>query len=145
FGRRRHDRPVPPAVRQARADRPLGAPRRVPLVPRARRSAGLRLRLLRSARPLLVPGRRATTCSRVGPRRGSVLTMAGLLQRIRGWWNKDAPAVADEETRMTQAERDAASEDFEARKDDLRARDEFLAGGAADYERDSEPPADPAP
>ena len=33
--RRRHDRPVPAAVAEARADRPLGASRRVPLVPRA--------------------------------------------------------------------------------------------------------------
>ena len=36
--RRRHDRPVPPALRQACADRPLGAPRRVPHVPRGGRA-----------------------------------------------------------------------------------------------------------
>jgi hypothetical protein len=71
--------------------------------------------------------------------------MAGLLQRLRGWWNKDARTAAEEETRMTQAERDVAEEDFEARKDDVRAGGEMLAGGAADYERDSEPPSDPAP
>jgi hypothetical protein len=71
--------------------------------------------------------------------------MAGLLQRLRGWWNKDAVEMADEDTRMTQAERDIADEDFEARKDDVRASGEELAGGAADYERDSEPPPDPAP
>lgn len=40
---------------------------------------------------------------------------------------------------MTAAERDAAEEDYEARKDDVAARS-YLAGGAADYERDSEPP-----
>ena len=33
--RRRHDRPVPAALAEARRDRPLGAPGRVPLVPRA--------------------------------------------------------------------------------------------------------------
>ncbi len=33
--RRRHDRSVPPAEREARGHRPLGAPGRVPLVPRA--------------------------------------------------------------------------------------------------------------
>jgi hypothetical protein len=63
-----------------------------------------------------------------------------LLQRIRGWWNKDALARAEEETRMTQAERDIAEEDYEARKDDVAARSGRLGGGVADYERDSEPP-----
>ena len=57
--RRRHDRPVPAAEREARDDRPLGAPRRVPLVPRAGRGARLRLGLLRPARPLELPRRRA--------------------------------------------------------------------------------------
>ena len=47
--RRRHDRPVPPALGEARDDRPLGAPRRVPLVPRAGRGPRLRLGLLRTA------------------------------------------------------------------------------------------------
>ena len=41
---------------------------------------------------------------------------------------------------MTESERDAAEEDYEARKDDVQARGGSLAGGAADYERDSEPP-----
>jgi hypothetical protein len=63
-----------------------------------------------------------------------------LLRRIRGWWNKDAAEEAELETRMTQAERDVAEEDFEARKDDEQARSGLLGGGAADYERDSEPP-----
>jgi hypothetical protein len=40
---------------------------------------------------------------------------------------------------MTRAERDVAEEDYEARKDDVAAR-RGLLGGAADYERDSEPP-----
>ena len=79
---------------------------------------------------------------------GSMTAVAGalgygrmaLLQRIRGWWNKDAVTRAEEETRMTQAERDIAEEDYEARKDDVAARSGLLGGGAADYERDEEPP-----
>jgi hypothetical protein len=66
--------------------------------------------------------------------------VTGLLQRLRAWWSKDAVETAEEETRMSPHERDLAEEDFEARKDDVAARSDFLAGGAADYERDSEPP-----
>ncbi len=62
--RRRHDRPVPPAELEARDDRPLGAPRRVSLVPRAGRGDRLRLGLLRPARALELPRRRTA------PRRG---------------------------------------------------------------------------
>ena len=65
--------------------------------------------------------------------------MAGLFQRLRSWWNKDAAEVAEEETRMTQAERDVAEEDYEARKDDVAAERRWV-GGTADYERDSETP-----
>jgi hypothetical protein len=36
----------------------------------------------------------------------------GLLRRLSGWWNKDALERAEEETRMTKAERDAAEEDL---------------------------------
>ena len=63
-----------------------------------------------------------------------------LLRRFREWWSKDARERAGEETRMTESERDAADEDYEAHKDDVAVRSDFLAGGAADYERDSEPP-----
>ena len=63
-----------------------------------------------------------------------------LLRRISAWWNKDARELAEEETRMTESERDAATEDYEARKDDVQALGGSLAGGAADYESDSEPP-----
>jgi hypothetical protein len=63
-----------------------------------------------------------------------------VLQRIRSWWNKDELAQAEEETRMTPPERDLEEEDFEAKKDDVAARSGLLAGGAADYESDSEPP-----
>jgi hypothetical protein len=62
------------------------------------------------------------------------------LRRLRAWWHKDELERAKEETRMTAGERDAAEEDFEARKDDTRARSGYLAGGVTDYERDSEPP-----
>ena len=58
---------------RARGDRPLGAPRRVPLVPRAGRGARLRLGLLRPARPLVVPRRRAAPRGRDRPRRGRLL------------------------------------------------------------------------
>jgi hypothetical protein len=63
-----------------------------------------------------------------------------LLRRLRAWWNRDALERAELETRMTEAERDAAEEDYEARKDDVAAREGLLGGGTADYERDSEPP-----
>jgi hypothetical protein len=63
-----------------------------------------------------------------------------LLQRLRAWWNKDALERAEEETRMTEAERDVAEEDYEARRDDVAASTRL---GAADYERDSEPPPKP--
>jgi hypothetical protein len=62
-----------------------------------------------------------------------------LLRRLRAWWNRDAVALAEEEARMTQAERDVAEEDYEGRKGDVAAR-RGLLGGVADYERDSEPP-----
>jgi len=66
--------------------------------------------------------------------------VAGLLQRLRAWWNRDALDAAEEETHMTPHERDLAQEDYEARKDDLDARSGYLAGGAGDFERDSERP-----
>jgi hypothetical protein len=66
--------------------------------------------------------------------------VAGLFDKLRRWWNKDKLAQAEEETRMTEHERDVADEDYEARKDDVAAGGGFLAGGAGDYERDSEPP-----
>ncbi len=62
-----------------------------------------------------------------------------LLRRFRASWNKDALERAEEETRMTEGERDTAEEDFELRKVDVAMRSKRLGGGA-DYERDSEPP-----
>ena len=48
------------------------------------------------------------------------------LRRLSAWWNKD--------------ELERAEEDYEARKDDVVARDGLLGGGATDYEADSERP-----
>ena len=64
------------------------------------------------------------------------------LDRIRAWWSKDDLEREEQEELacMSQADRDAAEEDFEGRKDDVAARSGLLGGGAADYERDSEPP-----
>jgi hypothetical protein len=64
----------------------------------------------------------------------------GFLDKIRGWWDKDTLERAEEETQMTEAERDLAEEDYEGRKEDVEIRSGRLAGGAADFERDSEPP-----
>jgi hypothetical protein len=64
----------------------------------------------------------------------------GLLDKISSWWNKDNLERAEEETHMTAAERDLAEEDYEGRKEDVEIRSGRLAGGVADYERDSEPP-----
>ena len=70
----------------------------------------------------------------------------GAWQRISSWWNRDADGAANQAVRDNdQAERDSDAEDFEGRKDDLHVRSDLLAGGAADYERDSEPPLDPSP
>ncbi len=71
--------------------------------------------------------------------------MAGLLTRLRAWWNKDALEKAEEETRMTSVERDLAEEDYEGRKDDRYVTGGGLAGGATDYERDSGPSRDETP
>jgi len=67
----------------------------------------------------------------------------GLWKSITGWWNKDRTELADEEASMTQAERDVAEEDYESRKDDIRAQKEWASGagaGGVDFERDSEKP-----
>jgi hypothetical protein len=63
-----------------------------------------------------------------------------VFRRLKAWWSKDDLEVADEETRMTSAEREVAEEDYEARKDDTDVQRGSLLGGQADYERDSEPP-----
>lgn len=68
------------------------------------------------------------------------MTVPGLLDRLRSWWNKDARELAGEESRMTEHERDIAQEDYEAQKDDRSIRGDFLGGGVGDYESDSEAP-----
>ena len=66
--------------------------------------------------------------------------MTSLIQRFRGWWNRDALQRAEEESvaHMSSAERALAEEEYEGRKDDLAAADN-LTGGPVDWERDSEP------
>ncbi|MGE5273034.1 MAG: hypothetical protein ACM3QU_04575 [Verrucomicrobiota bacterium] len=65
----------------------------------------------------------------------------GVWQRVSSWWNRDANEAAAEAVRDdAQARRDRAGEDFEGSLDDVQARSDTLAGGAADFERDSEPP-----
>jgi len=62
------------------------------------------------------------------------------VSKVRAWWTKDRLELSDEETHMTEGERDIADEDYEARKDDVAVRSGRFMGGVADYERDSEPP-----
>ena len=63
-----------------------------------------------------------------------------VFSKLRAWWSKDALETADEETRMTNSERDLAERDYEAMKDDTAVQSGRFMGGVADYERDSEPP-----
>jgi len=63
-----------------------------------------------------------------------------VFSRLRAWWSKDDAEVAEDETRMSPEERDVAERDDEAVKDDVEIERGRLAGGSADYERDSEPP-----
>ncbi len=67
-----------------------------------------------------------------------------LLDRLRSWWSKDTREAAEDEGRLTQAERDVAEEDYEGRKDDVATRSDYpyADGAPADFERDSEPPPD---
>jgi hypothetical protein len=58
------------------------------------------------------------------------------VDRIRGWWSKDKLERADEETRMTEGERDDAEEDYQGQKDDVFVRERMGMDGV-DFERDS--------
>jgi hypothetical protein len=69
--------------------------------------------------------------------------MTNLIDRLRGWWNKDRRELAQDEAQMTQHERDLAEQDYESRKDDASIGGSYEAGGLADYEADSEPPPRP--
>jgi hypothetical protein len=64
----------------------------------------------------------------------------GLWQRISSWWSKDAAERAAEAAGPERADRDAAAEDYESLKDDRSVGGSYIAGGLADYERDSERP-----
>ena len=64
------------------------------------------------------------------------------LDRIRSWWSKDEIERAKEETGMSPEERDAAEEDYQARKDDTLLHERFGTEGV-DFERDSERPPHP--
>ena len=55
---------------------------------------------------------------------------------VLGW---ELPDAALGSAALTQAERDSAEQDYQARKDDSAVRQRPL-GGDTDYERDSEPP-----
>jgi hypothetical protein len=68
--------------------------------------------------------------------------VSGILRRLRAWWTTDTLERADEETRMTPLERDAAQEEFEARKADIAAR-EHLGEQGSDFEGDAGPPRHP--
>lgn len=67
-------------------------------------------------------------------------------KKLSSWWRKDRTELAAEDARDNdQTARDRDAEDFQGRLDDVQAEREVLGGGYADYERDSERPADPTP
>jgi hypothetical protein len=67
--------------------------------------------------------------------------MAGLWKRFMRWVSQDERELADEQVRTTnEKDRDLLKEDYEALKDDVAIRGDFVGGGTADYERDSERP-----
>lgn len=63
-----------------------------------------------------------------------------VFSKLRAWWRKDALETAEEETRMTPEERDKAERDYQGMRDDTAVKSGRMGLGAADYERDSEPP-----
>ena len=69
----------------------------------------------------------------------------GIWQRISSWWSKDEAARVAEATGPDHVELDTAEEDYEGLKDDRSIGGSYIAGGIADYERDSERPGDAAP
>ena len=64
---------------EARADRPVGAPRRVPLVPRAGRGARVRFGVLRPFGSFVLPCRRAAACGGNTARGWRRLVVPGIL------------------------------------------------------------------
>ena len=69
-----------------------------------------------------------------------------LWDRVSSWWHRDTRERAEEEAenRVTPAERDEAEEDYEAHQDEKFVDEHFGLDGV-DFERDAEPPSDPAP
>jgi hypothetical protein len=63
-----------------------------------------------------------------------------VFSKLQAWWRRDALETADEETRMTPEERDAAERDYQGMRDDTAVKSGRLGLGSADYERDSERP-----
>ena len=66
----------------------------------------------------------------------------GIFGRISSWWNKDEDERLEEAAAGSQADRDAATKDYESFKDDQSIGGSYVggAGAHADFERDSEPP-----
>ena len=64
----------------------------------------------------------------------------GIWQRISSWWSKDDAERVAEGAGPEQADLDTAVEDYESLKDDRSVGGSYIAGGMADYERDSESP-----
>jgi hypothetical protein len=64
----------------------------------------------------------------------------GAWQRISSWWSRDEAERVAEATGPDRADLDTALEDYEGLKDDRSIGGAYIAGGTADYERDSEPP-----
>jgi hypothetical protein len=66
--------------------------------------------------------------------------MTGLLDKLRSWWNKDEREVAEEETRMTERERELTTRRGVRGAQARRAgpRGQYL--DPADFEADSEAP-----
>jgi hypothetical protein len=63
-----------------------------------------------------------------------------VFDKLRAWWGRDAGETTEEETHMTPEERAEAERDYQAIRDDTYVENSRLGLGAADYERDSEPP-----
>ncbi len=64
----------------------------------------------------------------------------GIWQRISSWRSKDDAERVAEGAGPEQADLDTAVEDYESLKDDRSVGGSYIAGGMADYERDSESP-----
>jgi len=66
-----------------------------------------------------------------------------LWERVSSWWHRDTLERAEEEAvNSTPAEREQAEEDYEAHQDEKFVDEHFGLDGV-DFERDSEPPAQP--